>query len=107
MHRDPAPRPKWGGRRSASATGPVGVLAALAVMLLKFPPAFLAPKVETTTVQLITPAQASTVLTATGYTVADRRASVAAKVVGRVVELRVDEGDPVRKGQVIALLDSE
>lgn len=74
---------------------------------MKSPPAFLAPKVETTTVQLVTPAQASTVLTATGYTAADRRASVAAKIVGRVVELNVDEGDPVRKGQVIARLDSE
>jgi RND family efflux transporter MFP subunit len=87
--------------------GAAAAIAVLAALALKFPPSFLAPKVETTTVQLVTPAQASTVLTATGYTVADRRASVAAKIVGRVVELRVDEGDPVRKGEIIAVLDSE
>jgi RND family efflux transporter MFP subunit len=90
---------------------PIATLAAaLAItgfLLPRAPLPWFLPKVETTTVQLITPAQASTVLTATGYTVAQRRASVAAKIVGRVIELRVDEGDPVQEGDVIAILDSE
>ena len=67
---------------------------------------FLLPEVETTIVQKLTPTEASTVLTATGYTYARSRAAVGAKIIGRITELRVDEGDSVRKGQVIAVLDS-
>ena len=107
MKRDPAPPAARRGPRVWWGLGAAVALLVVGALLMSSPPAFLAPKVETTTVQLVTPAQASTVLTATGYTVADRRASVAAKIVGRVVELNVDEGDPVRKGQVIARLDSE
>jgi HlyD family secretion protein len=45
-------------------------------------------------------------LTASGYVVARVRATIAAEVTGRVVEVRVEEGQAVRKGQVIAVLDS-
>jgi RND family efflux transporter MFP subunit len=78
-----------------------------AVVLLPRAVPWFAPRVETTIVQTVSPGQASTVLTATGYTVARNRAAVAAKIVGRVVELRVDEGDPVKEGDVIAVLDSD
>jgi HlyD family secretion protein len=44
-------------------------------------------------------------LTASGYVVARRMATVAAEVTGRVLENRVEEGDRVRKGQVIAVLE--
>lgn len=71
------------------------------------PAPFLLPKVTTTTVQVVTPTEASTVLTATGYTYARLRAAVGAKIIGRVIDLRVDEGDRVRKGDVIAVLDSD
>ncbi len=67
---------------------------------------FLLPEVETSVVQKLTPTEASTVLTATGYTYARSRAAVGAKIIGRITELRVDEGDSVRKGQLIAILDS-
>ncbi len=70
------------------------------------PAPFLLPKVETTTVQVVTPTEASTVLTATGYTYARDRAAVGSRVIGRVVELKVDEGDQISKGDVIAVLDS-
>ncbi|HEX2223273.1 MAG TPA: efflux RND transporter periplasmic adaptor subunit, partial [Thermoanaerobaculia bacterium] len=53
-----------------------------------------------------TPTEASTVLTATGYTYARDRAAVGSRVIGRIVELRVEEGDRVRAGDVIAVLDS-
>ena len=56
--------------------------------------------------QVVTPTEASTVLTATGYTYARERAAVGAKIIGRVVDLRVDEGDRVKQGDVIAVLDS-
>ncbi len=68
---------------------------------------FLMPEVETTTVQRLTPEQASTVLTATGYTYARVRAAVGAKITGRITELHVDEGDSVALGDLIAVLDSE
>ena len=71
------------------------------------PVPWLLPRVETTRVQVLTPTQASTVLTATGYTYARSRAAVGAKIIGRVVELSVDEGDSVAAGDVIAVLDSE
>ncbi len=44
-------------------------------------------------------------LTASGYVVARTRATVAAEVTGRVVEVRVEEGQAVRAGQVLAVLD--
>jgi HlyD family secretion protein len=47
----------------------------------------------------------STVLNASGYVTARRRATVSSKVTGRVVEVLVEEGKPVHKGQVLARLD--
>jgi HlyD family secretion protein len=45
-------------------------------------------------------------LIASGYVVARRKATVAAEVTGKVVELLVDEGMVVTEGQVLARLDS-
>ena len=73
----------------------------------RLPIPWLLPQVETTRVQVLTPTQASTVLTATGYTYARSRAAVGAKIIGRVVELSVDEGDTIAAGDIIAVLDSE
>jgi RND family efflux transporter MFP subunit len=47
------------------------------------------------------------VLTASGYVVARRKAVVSAKVQGRLGELKVEEGDRVREGDVIARLEAE
>ena len=95
------PRPRWPLWLALVA---LAIAAVLFVPRLPLP--WLLPAVETTTVQLVTPAQESTVLNATGYTYARTRAAVGAKIIGRVVELRVDEGDPIRRGDVIAVLDS-
>src|SRR5215467_3914960 len=62
-------------------------------------------EVQLATVSLTSPAQASSVLTASGYVVARRKAAVASKGTGTLVFLGVDEGDEVKKGQVIARLD--
>ena len=51
-------------------------------------------------------AVAGAVLNASGYVTARRRATVSAKVTGKVLEVFVEEGKPVRKGQVLAKLDS-
>jgi multidrug efflux pump subunit AcrA (membrane-fusion protein) len=51
-------------------------------------------------------AQAS-VLNATGYVTARRRATVSSKITGKVVQVNVEEGMAVREGQVLARLDDE
>jgi len=45
------------------------------------------------------------VLNASGYVTARRRATVSAKITGKVVEVNVEEGMAVREGQVLARLD--
>ena len=45
-------------------------------------------------------------LTASGYVVAQRRAAVASKATGRLVELRVREGSVVKRDEIIARLDA-
>jgi HlyD family secretion protein len=54
---------------------------------------------------LVSPAQASSVVIASGYVVAQRKAAVASKGTGRLVYLGVVEGDRVREGQVIARIE--
>jgi HlyD family secretion protein len=62
-------------------------------------------EVQLVTVALTSPAQANAVLTASGYVVARRKAAVASKGTGTLVFLGVEEGDQVKKGQVIARLE--
>jgi len=47
---------------------------------------------------------ASGSLVASGYVVARRKATVASETTGRLIEVRVEEGQHVRRGQVIAVL---
>ncbi|MFO7666678.1 MAG: efflux RND transporter periplasmic adaptor subunit [Desulfobacterales bacterium] len=55
----------------------------------------------------IYPSQTYTLLNASGYVVAQRRAAVASKITGRLVYLGVEEGNRVKKGQVIARLEND
>src|SRR5688572_1200090 len=48
----------------------------------------------------------TSVLTASGYLVARRKAVVSAKIQGRLAELKVEEGSRVREGQLLARLES-
>jgi uncharacterized SAM-binding protein YcdF (DUF218 family) len=70
------------------------VAVAGAVIFLKD---FLDPGVEVrlATAALTSPAQAQSVLTASGYVIARRKAAVASKGTGRLVYLGVEEGDQV------------
>jgi len=49
----------------------------------------------------------SAILTASGYVVAQRKASVASKATGRLVYVGVVEGDPVKKNQIIARIAND
>lgn len=64
-------------------------------------------KVEVASVSQIYPSQTFTLLNASGYVVAQRKAAVASKVTGRLISLFVEEGSRVKEGQVIARLESD
>ena len=53
----------------------------------------------------ISTAGSATVLNASGYVTARRRATVSAKVTARVLEVLIEEGMEVKEGQIVARLD--
>ncbi|HLP18248.1 MAG TPA: efflux RND transporter periplasmic adaptor subunit [Bacteroidota bacterium] len=63
-------------------------------------------EVETGLVTMAYPSQANSVLTASGYIVAQRKAAVASKGTGRLEYLGVIEGDRVKKGSIIGRIES-
>src|SRR5262245_53269594 len=63
-------------------------------------------KVEVVTASIVTEGQATTLLTATGYVEAERKADLSPKITSRITELNVTEGTRVQKNDVIARLDS-
>ncbi len=63
------------------------------------------PVVETATARPAGPGGAVALLNASGYITPRRRATVAAKITARVVDVYVDEGMPVGEGQILARLD--
>lgn len=65
-----------------------------------------AVQIETVTVSLQYPSNSFTLLNASGYVVAQRKAALAAKATGRLEWLGVEEGSKVKKGEVIARLES-
>jgi RND family efflux transporter MFP subunit len=66
-----------------------------------------APEVTITRVAVVTPTQASTVLTASGYIVARAKAEISPKSVGRIAWLNLEEGQKVKKGELVARLESQ
>ncbi len=65
-----------------------------------------AVQVELSAVSQAYPSQAYTLLNATGYVVAQRKAAVASKATGRLEWLNVREGSQVKAGEVLARLES-
>ncbi|MFP5238473.1 MAG: efflux RND transporter periplasmic adaptor subunit [Acidobacteriota bacterium] len=96
-----AGKPRW--RPGAKTWTAALALAALA--LWWFMPR--TTQVETVQAVLVHPTRALTLVNATGYVVADRKAAVASKITSRLVWLGVEEGSRVRKGDVIARLEGE
>ena len=98
-------KPKRPGLRKAAWL--VVGLAALVATVLGYWAISGAPfAVEATTVSSIDPSRSFVTLNASGYVVAQRRAAVASKGTGRLVELRVREGDRVKKGDILGRLES-
>jgi RND family efflux transporter MFP subunit len=68
-----------------------------------------APEIETVVASVsrdVQPSAGTPILTASGYVVARRQAVVSAKIQGRLEELRVEEGSEVKKGEILARLES-
>ena len=63
-------------------------------------------KVQTARAQLLSGADAAAELVATGYVVAQVKAAVASKGTGRLEVLNVEEGDKVKAGEILAILDN-
>jgi RND family efflux transporter MFP subunit len=62
-------------------------------------------EVEAATVTMRAAGAQAAVLNASGYVTARRRATVSAKITGKVVEVNVEEGMAVKEGQILARLD--
>src|SRR4030043_376780 len=82
------------------------IVAVLGVLYLKgvFTPAI---QVQIATVTQVYPSQALTGLNASGYVVPQRKSALASKVTGRLMWLGVEEGNRVKKDQIIARLESQ
>jgi len=65
-----------------------------------------AVSVDVTTISPFYPSQSMSLLNASGYIVAQRKASVASKVTGRLVALMVEEGSKIKEGDVIARMEN-
>jgi HlyD family secretion protein len=65
------------------------------------------PSVDTATVALAYPSQNYTLLNATGYAVAQRKAAVSSKATGKLEWLGVLEGSKVKKDELIARLENK
>ena len=101
---DPASRSNDRGsrRRLIIAAAGLTVIAVIAVVIVTRS----APiEVAVASARPAPAAGTQTVLNASGYVTPRRRATVAAKITGRVTEVLVDEGMVVEQGQVLARLD--
>ncbi|MDA8415395.1 MAG: efflux RND transporter periplasmic adaptor subunit [Desulfobacteraceae bacterium] len=97
--------------KSVKRTGRLKVIIISLVILAVIAGVYLlrsgAVTIETTTVSQIYPTQSFTLLNASGYVVAQRKAAVASKTTGRLEWIGVEEGSLVKSGQLIARLENK
>src|SRR5262245_10044042 len=102
-----AARPRGNRTRVLVIAGAVAVAVALGAY-------FLVPYVKSkvfkteisvTEIALVSPAQSQVLFTSTGYVEPETLSQVAAKVAGRVIEVKVKIGQAVKKGDVLLELD--
>jgi RND family efflux transporter MFP subunit len=89
-------------RRGLLAIGAAVIVAAIVLLASRS-----AVEVETAVVARVFPSQTFTLLNASGYVVAQRKAAVASKATGRLEWLGVEEGSRVKAGSVIARLENK
>jgi HlyD family secretion protein len=94
--------------RGGAARWIVGAAVAAGIAVagyLALRPAAAIPVKAAPVVALTSGSSAGSVLDASGYVIARRQATVSSKVTGKVVELLIEEGKPVKAGEVLARLD--
>jgi HlyD family secretion protein len=91
------------GRRFWVVTGIVIVLLALVAWRVVLNRSV---EVEVATVSLVYPSQTFSLLNASGYVVAQRKAAVSSKATGRLDWLGVEEGSVVKSGDLLARLEN-
>jgi RND family efflux transporter MFP subunit len=101
---DPESRTHDRGARRTLVIAAVG-LAVIAVAVIVIATRSAPTEVTIASARPAPAAGSQTVLNASGYVTPRRRATVAAKITGRVTEVLVDEGMVVEQGQVLARLD--
>ncbi len=100
---DPSDRNAGGGGRKRWRW--LGLAAVVLGLLVVFGLMGKKTEVQVATARPISGTEGLTVLNASGYVTPRRRATVAAKITGRVKEMLVEEGMAVQEGQVLARLD--
>ena len=80
-------------------------IAAIGAAIIFLRPAPAVPVKAATAISLASAPTAGSVLDASGYVVARRAATVSSKVTGKVTEILIEEGKPVKQGDVLARLD--
>jgi RND family efflux transporter MFP subunit len=87
----------------------IGGIILLSIIIILYLTGVLSPakEITVTTITKLYPSQTFTLLNASGYIVAERKAAVASKVTGRLVKLAVEEGSHVQGGQIIAQLEND
>jgi HlyD family secretion protein len=103
IRREPERR---GGARGWLLLGAVLVVAAGVAAYVVAGRGLRPAKVEVATASVVTEGQATTLLSATGYVEAERKADLSPKITSRITALNVTEGTRVKKDDVIARLDS-
>jgi len=96
-------RPRSGSRWLRWLAAAVGVC--FLVFALGFAVIAKRPSVQLATAHSTSGETRVALLNASGYVTPRRRATVAAKITGRVVKMNAEEGMQVREGQVLAVLD--
>jgi RND family efflux transporter MFP subunit len=100
-------RPRGRASKTRLLAALAGAFLLALVLLYLWGPLQPAQEVTVTVVSRLYPAQAYTILNASGYVVAQRKAAVSSKSTGRLVYLGVEEGSRVKKGQILASLENE
>jgi RND family efflux transporter MFP subunit len=85
----------------------IGTIIVVILLFVALRVPFRSPGVSTTRAALVTISQASTVLTASGYIVARSKAEISPKSVGRIAWINLEEGQRVKKGELVARLENQ
>lgn len=102
----PAPPRRWPRWVLLVALLGAGGWAAVSIGVPYVKARFYKPEVSATRLELISPAQSSTTLTATGYVVPQRTSQVGTPTPGRVSQVLVKEGQRVKAGDVLVRLEA-